>query len=246
MPITLASLPNPAPMYLLGAKIAIVAAVCAALYGAGYYHASQKGEESLIQQAVAAQAKYDSILSAYNVMTEKANGIAATNSAVLDAGVKGIAANLNKENQNAKNVPAKPLVLPSVGCFSLSPSAKDTADKGKQYPGFGLQGNGNSAASTGTGEKAQCRLDDATGKALYEITQDGDAAIRQLNAVIDAYNLVQKIGCSVTPAKKEELDALLNGTELKRGDVAEPDTPVISVQKLKDGVFGIFPALDKP
>ena len=242
MPITLAS---PTAAYILGAKIAIVAAVCAGIYSAGYYKATQKGEDALLKQAVAAQAKYDSLVSAYNVMTEKANGVAATNSAIFEAGLKAIAANLNKELQNAKNVPTKPLVLPSAGCYGLQPTTP-TADKGKQYPGFGLQGNGDTGTAAGTGNKAQCRLDDATGKALYAITQDGDATIRQLNALIDAYNLVQKIGCSVTPAKKEELDALLNGTELKRVDVAEPDAPVLSIQKLKDGVFGIFPALDKP
>lgn len=236
---------TPSGPYMAGLKLAAIAAVAGGLYGAGYYNASQKASAALADQAVQAQHKYDSLLSAYNVMTAKANGIAQGNSAILDAGVKGIAANLNKENQNAKNVPTKPVVLPSSGCFGLQPPAP-TADKGKQYPGFGLQGNGNTGTSAGASEKAQCRLDDATGKALYEITQDGDAAIRQLNAVIDAYNFVQKIGCSITPATKEELNALLNGTALKREDVAEPDAPVLSIEKLKDGVLGIFPALDKP
>lgn len=57
-------------------------------------------------------------------------------------------------------------------------------------PGTGA-GAADSAAAGGDRQQARAELDGAAAAALDAIASDGDAATRQLNACIDAYNLVR-------------------------------------------------------
>ena len=60
----------------------------------------------------------------------------------------------------------------------------------KQCPGNG-PGPADSAAAGSNRQQARAELDGAAAAALDAIASDGDAAIRQLNACIDAYNLIR-------------------------------------------------------
>jgi hypothetical protein len=218
-----------------------------ALFGAGYFTAMKQSEAAMAKQASTDQAKYDELLGKYNSAIAAANTTAQGNSTVLAAGVDVITNNLNKENQNAKNVPSKPLVFHAATSAVNAGSVYSitTANQNGQRPSLSVQSNGNPSVAQGTGDQAVCRLDDATGQALHSITQDGDAAIRQLNAVIDAYNLVQKVGCSVTPATREEIGSLLDGTPFAIKDVTPPESQLFTVDKLKEGVLTIAPYILK-
>lgn len=55
-------------------------------------------------------------------------------------------------------------------------------------PVSGVQACGDSSAAGGDRNQARAELDPATAVSLVAITNDGDDAIRQLNACIDAYN----------------------------------------------------------
>ena len=148
-------------------------------------------------------------------------------------------------NKNHEKPSQKPLSFNgTVVCNATNPSSLRTdtsSSTGKpgQYPGISVQGNSNTQSASGTRDQAVCKLDDATGQSLHAITQDGDNAIRQLNAVIDAYNLVQAVGCSVTPATKDERASLLAGTAILPTDVTSPELSTLSVDVLKDGVLAI-------
>lgn len=49
-----------------------------------------------------------------------------------------------------------------------------------------------SAAATGAGAETRCELDPAAAQRIVAIPEDGNAAIRQSNALIDFYNNVRK------------------------------------------------------
>lgn len=54
-----------------------------------------------------------------------------------------------------------------------------------------VQAPAGDALATGAGNEARAKLDPETAESLISITEDGDKAIRQLNAVIDAYNALR-------------------------------------------------------
>jgi hypothetical protein len=54
-----------------------------------------------------------------------------------------------------------------------------------------LQASTDSRAPTGAGDQARCDIDPEAAQRIVTITQDGDSAIRQLNALIDTYNQVK-------------------------------------------------------
>ena len=55
----------------------------------------------------------------------------------------------------------------------------------------GVSGSRNSTAASGNSGQAGTQLDPAIAKSLVGITDDGDKAVRKLNACIDAYNQVR-------------------------------------------------------
>lgn len=248
--MTIESALNP---YVLLSKVAIVIAIVAGIFGAGYFQGAKKGEIALAQKVVEDQQVIDKLKSDYNSAVANANGIAAGNTAVLQSNVNGIANNLAQENQNAhKNLSSnKPLVFHSVSSNVLnsgvlSATAKTAFGKGGQHSTDGVQGNSDTAIATGTGDQAQCRPDDATQQSLHAIAQDGDDAIRQLNALIDAYNVVRTVGCSITPASAEELKTLLTDTQIDPTTVSTEDSsPSIVINTLKDGVLSVTHVLPK-
>ena len=238
---------NPASAYILLAKIVLVFAVAAGLYGAGYYQAQKKGDAALASKVVEDQKIIDKLKNDYNVAVAQANGIAQGNSTVLQDNVNNIANNLNQENQNAHKNPTanKPLVFHSKPTANVGVLSNQAAgSQPVQHPTNGVQGNSDPALAAGTGDQAQCRPDDATQRALHSIAQDGDDAIRQLNALIDAYNSVRVVGCGITPASASELQTLLSDTTIDPATVTTEETsPTLSISKLKEGVLSIGPLL---
>lgn len=75
--------------------------------------------------------------------------------------------------------------------------ARTSCDRGQRTPGEVSAGT-DPGTTAGAGDQAQCRLAEPTANALISIAADGDAAINQLNKVLDAYNKVQANGCWVT------------------------------------------------
>lgn len=240
---------NPAGPYILLAKVVTVVAIAIGLYGSGYYMAQKKGDAALSAKVVEDQKVIDKLKDDYNVATATANGIAQGNTTVLQDNVNNIASNLNQENQYAHKNPSanKPLVFHSklssnsVGMLNAkTPNGSQLI----QHPADGVQGNSDPSLAANTGDQAQCRPDDATQQSLHAIAQDGDDAIRQLNALIDAYNSVRIVGCSITPASASELSALLSDTTIDPNTVStEESTPLLVVSKIKDGVLSIAPLL---
>ena len=246
--MTIESVFNP---YVLLAKVAIVITIVVGIFGAGYFQGAKNGEIALAQKVVEDQQVIDKLKSDYNSAVANANGIAAGNTAVLQSNVNGIAKSLAQENQNAhKNLSSnKPLVFHSqlsanVNIGLHASPANPALGKSGQHPTDGVQGNSDTTIAAGTGDQAQCRPDDATQQSLRAIAQDGDDAIRQLNALIDAYNLVRSVGCSITPAPASELKTLLSDTEVDPTTVTTEETShTLSVSKLKEGLLSIGPLL---
>jgi hypothetical protein len=238
---------NPATPYILLAKIVTVVAIAIGIYGSGYYVAARKGDAALAAKVVEDQKVVDKLKSDYSVAAATANGIAQGNSTVLQDNVNNIAGNLKQENQYAHKNPTanKPLVFHSKPAANVGVLNNQTASgQLVQHPADGVQGNSDPALTGGTGNQAQCRPDDATQQSLHAIAQDGDDAIRQLNALIDAYNSVRIVGCSITPASASELQTLLYDTSIDPTTVStEESTPLLVVSKIKDGVLSIAPLL---
>lgn len=57
----------------------------------------------------------------------------------------------------------------------------------------GVPGCADSSVAAGSGREARAELDPATAEALVAIAGDGDAAIRQSNALIDAYAIAAEV-----------------------------------------------------
>jgi hypothetical protein len=204
-------LPFLAPLanYKLLFQLLAIASLAAGLFGGGYYAGSMSAQDKLIKQAMESQALIDTIQRELEVATAKANTVAEKNSELLSQIVDIRTEQLIKENQNARKNPEnlKPLNLPGIVVGLRS----NTQNKCISDTGNGLQANSNPGIASGIGDQATCQLDTETQRALREITRDGDEAIRQLNALIDTYNKVKEVGCSVSSVAAD------NSTEIKTG-----------------------------
>lgn len=157
----------------------------------------------------AAQKQYDDLVRTYNEAIRNANKAASIKSAE-NAQVVGDLTSKLKETQDdlsrktkklrdlAKIIPNPPTApgRPSVGSTGGLSIVGASCD-GQRTPG-NVQAGADPAPTAGSGNQAQCRLSESTANALISIAEDGDAAINQLNSVIDAYNKVQANGCWVT------------------------------------------------
>ncbi|ATD63696.1 lysozyme [Janthinobacterium svalbardensis] len=91
---------------------------------------------------------------------------------------------LTEENQHAQNDRDRFMADVRSGALRLSlPVASHCAGTGASTT--------DSTAASGDRQQARAELDLAAAAALDAIASDGDAATRQLNACIDAYNLVR-------------------------------------------------------
>lgn len=91
-----------------------------------------------------------------------------------------LSAQLAKANQDAKDQINRLQYSISTGSVRLS------------VPTSGVQACSDPAAPSGDRHEARAELDAETAQSLVSIAADGDFAIRQLNACIDAYNEVRE------------------------------------------------------
>ena len=98
----------------------------------------------------------------------------------LVAAVTTQATKLQKANQDAKLIAKERDAAIASGNLKLRIPVKT--------PVCPVQAAGDTPAPAGNSVQAGAELDPATAKSLVAITDDGDKAIRQLNACIDAYN----------------------------------------------------------
>lgn len=93
--------------------------------------------------------------------------------------VNEIATRLQKEKEDAET--RKKALIAGIHAGTVRLSLPAAACSGQS-----------TTASTGNISEARAELDGPTAEALVSIAADGDNAIRQLNACIDAYNEVSK------------------------------------------------------
>lgn len=144
--------------------LAIVLAILAS-FGGGYY----KGE----QDEFAAQ----------QIEIARLNAEAREKEQALVSAVNNQTTQLVKVQNDAKILSQKRNADIDSGALKLRLPVKTAACPT-------LSATANAPAPAGDSVQANAELDRETAKALVSITDDGDKAIRQLNACIDAYNTV--------------------------------------------------------
>jgi cobalamin biosynthesis Mg chelatase CobN len=112
----------------------------------------------------------------------KLNAEARQKEQILVSAIQTQATKLQKANQDAKLVQQKRNADIDSGALRLRIPVKAT-----HCP---VQTTTDTAPASGDSVQATAELDREVAKSLIAITDDGDKAIRQLNACIDAYNTV--------------------------------------------------------
>ena len=110
----------------------------------------------------------------------KLNAEARQKEQALLSAVTTQATKLQKANQDAKLIAKERDAAIASGNLKLRVPVKT--------PVCPVQAAGDTPAPTGNSVQAGAELDAKTAQSLVAITDDGDKAIRQLNACIDAYN----------------------------------------------------------
>lgn len=200
------------PAYKGVIKIVALVLAVGLVYYAGYNNANESGKEEAVKQANIAKIKYDALVASYEKATREANTLAEEKTAVLKTTIDSIASNYNRvlkeSNDKIKVLRATAKtesvvgkdssgrdIISTTGGLSINASSCTGPDTSNR-----VQAPSDPAASGGAQEKTEARLDGKTSGDLISIVADGDAAIVQLNAVIDAYNRVQESGCTIVPA----------------------------------------------
>jgi len=111
----------------------------------------------------------------------KLNAEARQKEQALLSAVTTQATKLQKANQDAKLIAKERDAAIASGALKLRLPTKTVCP---------VQTTGDPAPTTGDSVQAGAELDPTTAQNLVAITDDGDKAIRQLNACIDAYNQV--------------------------------------------------------
>ena len=207
-----------APAYKVLIKIAAALLAVGFIYfsghHSGYNQAEEIGKQNVIKQAAADQIKYDGLVTSYDKATKAANILAEEKTDALKATIDSIAGNYNRvlkeSNEKSKQLLAASKttsviskgrdgrnVVSTTGGLSINASSCTGPNTSN-----GVQAPGNPTAAGGPEAKTEARLDGKTSGDLISIVTDGDAAIVQLNAVIDAYNKVQESGCTIVPIAK--------------------------------------------
>lgn len=117
-------------------------------------------------------------------------------------------AEIAKKNEEAREIERERVAKLSELSYKLAKEKDNAKAANERYmdalrtgserlyvPVSGVQACPDSTAAGGDRNQARAELDPTTAVNLIRITSDGDDAIRQLNACIDAYN-------ALTPAKK--------------------------------------------
>jgi hypothetical protein len=111
------------------------------------------------------------------------NAIARTKEAALTTAVTSTATALRTSNEKARQISKERDLAIASGALRLRlPVVK--------APNCPLPAANDPPTPSGDSVQATAELDRETAKSLIAITDDGDKAIRQLNACIDAYNSV--------------------------------------------------------
>ena len=148
------------PWVLLGILMAVLSAA-----GSGYYK-GQHDENTRQQVEIAGL-----------------NAIARTKEAALTTAVTSTATALRTSNEKARQISKERDLAIASGALRLRlPVVK--------APNCPLPAANDPPTPSGDSVQATAELDRETAKSLVAITDDGDKAIRQLNACIDAYNSV--------------------------------------------------------
>lgn len=155
--------------------LAIVLALAVGYLG-GCQQNDAKHKAAAAIQIAQAQKDADDRLAAANERVRETNRLASQAMAVRDAAH-------HKEQQDAKNSIDSLNARLRAGSLSLSVPVHATC---------GTQSGGNPAIAGGIGTETRAELVPEAAVALVNIAADGDAAVRQLNAVIDAYGDARK------------------------------------------------------
>ena len=110
------------------------------------------------------------------------NAIARTKEAALTTAVTSTATALRTSNDKARQISKERDLAIASGALRLRLPVK--------APNCPIPAADDPPTPTGDSVQATAELDRETAKSLVAITDDGDKAIRQLNACIDAYNSV--------------------------------------------------------
>lgn len=205
-----------APAYKVLIKIAAVVLAVGFIYfsgrHSGYDKAEKIGKSNLEEQAATAKTRYDGLVTSYDKATKEANVLAKEKADALKIAVDTISINYNRILKES-NDKSKLLRDASKTIFVVS---KDSSGRDIVSVTGGLSINALGCTKSDTGDRVQtasgpaatreleakteARLDGKTSGDLISLVTDGDAAIVQLNAVIDAYNRVQESGCTIGAA----------------------------------------------
>jgi hypothetical protein len=203
--------------YLTLIKIGALVLAALTLFGLGYKVSSDRWEKKYIAQAVEAQNQLNKVRDSYNVAIDKANEKAREKSDVLKTAIAELTTTLKVKNEEIDKT--KKDLLAKAKIFTSSSGAISGGLRfagtgcAKPEPGSpeGLQASRDPEVKPRAGNEAQCRLDEKVSGTLIALVTEGDAAITQLNLVIDAYNKVQTQGCGPTtqaePAKSTGISA---------------------------------------
>lgn len=175
------------PAWLLRAVpyVAAVGAVLLALavaYNRGAAHKETEWRAAMAEQ----QARYSASLAAAERARREVEQAAAADLAAVTEKHLEIERNAKAENDRLRADLRSSRVRLSV------PVASCTAAAAGADP----------AAAAGSGAEARAELDPQAADDLAAIAADGDAAIRQLNAVIDAYNALRERVNAQTPPQR--------------------------------------------
>ena len=133
-------------------------------FGSGYFKG--KHDENVSQQLEIA----------------RLNAVARTKEAALATAVTSTATALRTSNEKARQISKERDLAIASGALRLRLPVK--------APNCPIPAADDPPTPTGDSVQATAELDRETAKSLVAITDDGDKAIRQLNACIDAYNSV--------------------------------------------------------
>lgn len=205
------------PAYRVLIKIAAVVLAVGFIYfsghHAGYNQAEKIGKENVVKQAADDKAVYDALVTSYDNATKAANSLAEKKTEALQTTINTISSNYNRvlkeSNDKTKLLRDAAKTKSSAGKDSngrdvinvtggLSINADSCTGSNTSN---GIQAASDTTVTGGATGKAEARLNGKTADDLISIVADGDAAIIQMNSVIDAYNKVQESGCTLTSAK---------------------------------------------
>lgn len=200
------------------AKLAVILLIVGGCFGGGMYVEHHYIDAATLEKQIAANAaqkaqdtaKITALQVAYNTAVANANAAAAATSTASQQAIDAIDVQLtekqNEVNALKKTLDAQAEIIIAQNIAATTPGTTgglsiNGASCSTSTATVPVSGSGNTQPSSGPGDQTSCRLTEKTARSLISIAADGDAAINQLNAVIDAYNKVKEKGCAPDPAK---------------------------------------------